>query len=318
VNDSSASDRVVVIGGSGFIGKRVVAALRASGWAQPVILTRRPVMSAYAVDTVCADATNEAVLRIALCGAAAVVNCVAGDAHTIRRNAHALFAAAGACTPKPRVVYLSSMAVYGSTTGHVTESAPVEDSSPYASAKIVAERTAATYPRAVILRPGIVYGPQSHWWSVQIARLLKARRLGELGALGQGTCNLLYVNDMANAVLQALRQPAVEGRTFNLAMSDPPTWNEYFAAYAQALGVTPLTHVSPTRLALELRVLGPALRALQLAARAAHLPFEPPTAIRPWLTRLTQQRIRLDVAAAERELRMLWTPLVQGLRATLA
>jgi nucleoside-diphosphate-sugar epimerase len=309
------TDRVVVIGGSGFIGKRVVAALAACGWAQPVIASRRPVGSTDGAEHVHVEATDAAALAPVLRDAAFVVNCVAGNSNTIVANARALFTAAARCTPQPRVIYLSSMAVYGSASGIVTESTPLVNDSPYSGAKIAAEGIAATYSRAIILRPGIVYGPHSPWWSMQIARLLRARRLGDLGRLGQGICNLLYVEDMAKAVLRTLREPTVEGHTYNLAMADPPTWNEYFATYAQALGVAP-SQVSAPRLALELHLLGPALRALQVGVHLTHLPFQTLTPIRPWLIRLTQHEIKLDVSAAERELRMTWTPLTVGLRET--
>jgi 2-alkyl-3-oxoalkanoate reductase len=310
--------RVVVIGGNGFIGERVVAALKASDWAQPVVASRRRVSKSDGVEHVQVDATDESALTLALGNAAGVVNCVTGDAATIVANARALFAAAAGCTPQPRVVYLSSMAVYGSATGDLDESAPtlVEGSS-YGVAKVAAEKIAATYAHAVVLRPGIVYGPHSDWWSVEIARLLSRRRLGDLGPTGQGVCNLLYVEDMAKATLQALRQPNIEGCTFNVAMARAPTWNEYFALYAHALGV-PVSRISSARLAVELRLLGPALRALDLAAHAAHLPFTPPAAIRPWLIQLTAHRLRLDVSAAERQLQMTWTPLAQALRTTSA
>jgi 2-alkyl-3-oxoalkanoate reductase len=311
--------RVVVIGGNGFIGERVVAALKASDWAQPVVASRRRVLKSDGVEHVQVDATDGSALTRALGNAAGVVNCVTGDAATIVANARALFAAAAGCTPQPRVVYLSSMAVYGTATGDLDESAPtVVEGSPYGVAKVAAEKVAATYARAVVLRPGIVYGPHSDWWSVEIARLLGRRRLGDLGPMGEGVCNLLYVDDMAKATLQALRLPNIEGCTFNVAMALAPTWNDYFALYAQALGAAPVSHISPARLAVELRLLGPALRALDLAAHAAHLPFRPPAAIRPWLIQLTAHRLRLDVSAAERQLQMTWTPLAEALRTTSA
>jgi nucleoside-diphosphate-sugar epimerase len=309
------SDRVVVLGANGFIGKRVVAALQASGWARPVIATRREVPAPDGVEKVRVDATDEKELARAFEDATGVVNCVAGNATTILANARALFAAANRCAVPPRVVYLSSMAVYGSATGTVDESAPLlAPGDAYGTSKIAAERLAASCPSAVVLRPGIVYGPHSDWWSVQIARLLCQKRLGDLGENGQGLCNLLYVEDMAQAALQALRREEVLGRSFNLAMSDPPTWNEYFALYAQALGAAPERRISSARLATELRVIGPALKLLELAPPMLQLSSSP--SIRPWLIRLTRHRIRLEVAAAERLLGMRWAPLDKALATT--
>ncbi len=309
------TSRIVVLGANGFIGRRVVAALQASGWASPIAATRRHVAFPDTIEQVQIDATDEIAVTRVLQNATGIVNCVAGDATTIAANARALYSAAARCTPRPRVVYLSSMAVYGSTNGTVSESATLTgDWGAYGAAKIAAERIGASYPDAVILRPGIVYGPRSDWWSVQIGRLLRERRLGDLGADGEGTCNLLYVEDLAQAVVQVLRLQQASRHVLNLAMSGAPSWNEYFARYACALGATRPASISATRLAMELHVLGPILKLLELGGTVT--PFKPPPPIRPWLIRLTRHRIRLDVSAAERLLGTGWTPIEEALKTT--
>src|SRR5207244_6938307 len=141
-------------------------------------------------------------------------------------------------SPALPAVHLSTMAVYGSGPGNVTETSPFSDDlGPYAQAKIAVEMLAQQYANVICLRPGIVYGPGSSWWSDRIARLLMAKRLGNLGADGDGICNLIYVDDVAQAVLAALQSKNVEDRIFNLANSVPITWNDYFKAYANALGL---------------------------------------------------------------------------------
>ena len=57
---------------------------------------------------------------------------------------------------------------------------------------------------AVILRPTCVFGPGSTQWTTRIARLLKARRIGDLGSAGDGGCNLAFIDDVVAAVLAAL------------------------------------------------------------------------------------------------------------------
>ncbi len=103
----------------------------------------------------------------------------------ITASADALFAAAARQPTPPRVIYLSSMSVYGAATGIVAESAPLLGTSPYAKARIAAETAAAAYPNTVILRPGVDYGPGSRQWTDRIARRLVARRLGDLGPAGR-------------------------------------------------------------------------------------------------------------------------------------
>ena len=120
----------------------------------------------------------------------------------------ALFEAAERMTPAPRIIHLSTMSVYGSPTGLVDETAPLRgDLGPYSAAKVAAEATAAAYPHAVMLRPGCVFGPGSEQWSIRIARLLLERRLGDLGAAGDGFCNLVHVGDVVMAILRASRKP---------------------------------------------------------------------------------------------------------------
>ena len=208
-----------MLGAGGFIGRRVVAALAATDWAVPIAAIHRGAPPRD-VDSVRLDATRRDELAPALARADGIVSCVAGDPATIVGAARALFEAAAALPRPPRVVHLSSMAVYGAASGVVDESAPLRgDLSPYAAAKVEAEALARSCPSVVHLRPGLVYGPASREWSDYVGRWLAARRLGDLGAAGRGCCDLVYVEDVAAAVLRALRQPDIDGQAFNLAPS---------------------------------------------------------------------------------------------------
>jgi nucleoside-diphosphate-sugar epimerase len=314
LGDGAAPQRILVLGAGGFIGRRVVLALARCGWAVPIAAVHRtrPDLPAT-IATVTLDARRPDDLQAALRGTTGVVNCVAGDAATIVTSAQALFAA---CTgpAAPRVVHLSTMMVYGTRTGTVDETAPLQgDWDDYSRAKAEVERLALACPAVVTLRPGIVYGPQSPIWSGWIGQWLRAGRLGDLGAAGQGRCNLVHVDDVVTAVLQALRASGIEGQAFNLSLPDPPTWNGYFRQYAAALG-SPFVPISRLRLAAERVLLGPPLKALQLVAGRLHWHARLPQPIRPWLLRLCAHAVRLDVRKAESVLGMQWTPLDQGLR----
>lgn len=310
--------RVLVLGATGFIGRRVAAALAASDWAVPVAAGHRSLPPAALFETVRFDATHELALARALEGADAVVNCVAGSAATIVASSRALFAAVARAARPPRVVHLSSMAVYGSAVGTIDESAKLlGDGGAYAAAKVEAERLAARCGDVVALRPGCVYGPGSVQWSERIARWLAARRVGDLGAAGDGACNLVYVDDVVAAILAALRLPRVSARAFNLGSPTPPTWNEYFLQFARALGAVPVRRISRRELAVETRLWAVPLKLAELAANLARMrrawipPPIPPSLLRTW-----SQDIRLDVRRAERVLGVSWTPAAAGLRET--
>jgi nucleoside-diphosphate-sugar epimerase len=315
----SMKKRILVLGSDGFIGRRVVAALAATDWALPVASGRGPsgpeVTSASRLQL---DATDSGAVRRALEGVAGVVNCVSGGREAIEGSAGALFSAAAALKEPPIVVHFSSMAVYGSADGEVDESSPLRgDLGPYSAAKVVAERLAAGYPRTVILRPGIVYGPRSILWSRDIGRLLLARRLGDLGSDGAGYCNLVYVDDVAAAVVRALGTPGAIGQALNLSASPVPTWNEYFCCYAAELRAVPVRRVGALRLQWELRAIGPLLKMAEMMVKGAGMnPVALPPPIRPWLLRQCRHRILMHSGRAQSLLNVQWTPLSEGLAAT--
>jgi nucleoside-diphosphate-sugar epimerase len=314
---------VLVLGASGFIGSRVVKALAASDWAVPISASRRalPPVSADQPRGVRLDANDARQVRSAMDGVTSVVNCVLGNSATIRTSARVLFEVSRSMPQQPRIVHLSSIEVYGAAVGDVDETAtPVGELSTYGSAKLESERLAAANPSIVILRPGIVYGPNGAHWSARIAQMLYARRLGDLGEAGDGYCNLVYIDDMVEAILRALRSPNVGGKILNLALPDPPTWNEYLADYAKALGAVPLARIGERTLQIESKIFAPPqkLAEILLGKFAPRLARLMPQAIPPSMIRLFRQEIKLNVGLAEVNLGLRWTPLEEGLRQTAA
>jgi nucleoside-diphosphate-sugar epimerase len=310
--------RVLVLGANGFIGKRVVAALASSDWALPIAAGRRPVTDSASarVERQQIEATNRAQIARALQGVTAVVNCIAADAKTMVTSAEVLFGAALEQVKQPRIIHLSSTAVYGSVEGNVDESAPLRrDLSAYGTAKVDAEQRAAGYPACVIFRPGIVYGPESTQWSERIGQWLIAHRIGDLGAMGDGYCNLIYIDDLVAAILQAVRLPAIAGQHFNLGLASPPTWNEYFSMYALALDAVPVRRISARRLTLDAKLLAPPRKIAELLAQRIGLRNSGLGApLPPSLLRLWRQELRLNVARAQSLLNVNWTPLNVGIQ----
>jgi len=314
------TQRVLILGASGFIGWHLSAALARTDWALPVLASRHrlPHPTPGRSERVILDATDEGALASAVAQAAAVVNCIAGSAESMVASARALLAAAARAANPPRIVHFSSMAVYGSVPGEVDESIPlVPDRGAYGAAKIRIEELCSGQPNVLRLRPGIVYGPRSTQWSERIARWLLTHRIGDLGAAGDGYCNLVYIDDVVAAVLVALRAP--QGGVYNLAAPDPPTWNDYFVAYAKALGAVPARRISAHRLHLESKLLAPVLKAAELAARAARLRgLALPPPMPSSLLGLFRQRIRLNSAKASEQFGLRWTPLEEGLQRSAA
>ncbi len=288
---------VLIHGVENFVGRRLLAALRHSDWAQPVPLA----------------AGDLAALRGPEATSALIVHAVVGDATTIRRRSAALYATLAAIGHTGRVVHFGSMTVYGSATGHVAEDSPLRaDLGPYSQAQLYAEGLARQHGNTVVLRSGAEYGPECPVWSGRIARLLRAGRLGDLGAAGDGHCNLTYIDDLCTVAGTALCREGIAGEAFNVASSEPITWNDYFIAFAQALGAVPVRRITPRRLRLETKLLAIPLKLAEVLLRG-RVPTPPP--LPPALLRLCGQDLRLDVGKAERRLDASWTPLAAGIAA---
>jgi 2-alkyl-3-oxoalkanoate reductase len=317
-NISMTRQAVLVIGAGGFIGRRIVAALAATQWARPVAASRNinRVDFGSEVEKIALDATDQPGVERAIKSTRAVVSCLAGNAPDIIASGNALFRAVANIAEPPRIIYLSSVAAYGSARGSVDESSPLwGDLGDYSAAKATVESRAVHLPNVVRLRPGIVYGPESTWWSDRIARLLVRRRLGDLGPIGEGICNAVHVDDVATATVRAIEIPAAAGEAFNLGSPHPPTWNEYFRRYAQFLRATPVQHVSRMALLAELSLYGLGLKIAEKALGRSN-PWAQSPAIRPWLIDLCKHDIRMQVRKAELTLGMQWRSLDSGLEQT--
>jgi nucleoside-diphosphate-sugar epimerase len=294
-------EKILVYGAASPLGRRVLDALRAN----------------QHINAVAADRLNREALRTAVRDADIVINATMGSGAAISLAAKRLFEALRGEAPSKRLVHVSSMTVYGNAVGQCNETTlPVEPLGKYAAAHIAAETEAQGFSQMVILRPGVEYGPGCEAWSGRVAAWLAHRRIGDLGAGGDGYCNLIFIDDLVHAVLAAMRSPAAAGRVFNVAMAGPPTWNEYLIAYAIALGTTPVRRMTRRRWTLETTFWAPPLKVAELTVgRFPFIARQLPPPIPPSIRHLCAQEIRLDVTATEEILGLNWTPLIAGLRA---
>ncbi len=312
--------KVLVLGGSGYIGARLVTLLRADGHHVPTSASRRG-----GAGHLCLDTRDEAALTQALRGQDAVVNCVAGSGPAIAEGARALARAVRAARV-PTLVHVSSMVVYGETDQPVDETTPLGLARGwYARAKQAAEAQVLALasgspdlcPQVTVLRPGCVWGGGSRLWVQRIVRWLQQGRLGDLGEHGDGWTHGVTVDDVCVAIVRSLQQPTVPGvpRILNLAAPDSPRWNDWFTDLALAVGATPLRHIRPAQLRVDAWGLGPSLHLLQRLLVAAGRESQTlPDPISPGLLRLWRRPLRMDASAATRALNLGWTPYPIALR----
>ncbi|HET8980490.1 MAG TPA: NAD-dependent epimerase/dehydratase family protein, partial [Solirubrobacteraceae bacterium] len=258
--------RVLVTGGSGFIGSHVVDKLRARGH-EPVIYDLRPSPwhEPGSVDTVLGSITDREALERALhsCDAVAHLAAVAdvNDVHAEpedaeRVNARGTVAVLEACRRAgvKRVLYASTIWVYSDTESDVVDEDTLlpPPSHLYTSTKLAGELYCKSYQELygidyTILRFGIPYGPRAREAAVIPAFVNKAFRGEPLTLSGDGmqSRRFVYVEDLADGVALGLADVAVN-RVYNLVSDENVTIKQIAELVQETIGNTEIVY-TPAR-----------------------------------------------------------------------
>lgn len=214
--------RVLVVGGTGFIGRNVVPTL---GWPIRVLVHRqRPDWIPAGCETVRGDVLDTESLRRAMAGVEAVINLTGqntgsmDEVSRINRIGAANAAEAARAEGVHHLVHLSTAQVYGEQEAS-TEATPVAPVSQYAREKLAAEEALGRLRETgtlVILRLTNVYGP--HQRNGFLGRLARAALNGlpiTVNGDGAQRRDFVYVDDVGRAIRQAITVP-VESGVFNI------------------------------------------------------------------------------------------------------
>ncbi|MGH2925250.1 MAG: NAD-dependent epimerase/dehydratase family protein, partial [Solirubrobacterales bacterium] len=260
--------RVLVTGGSGFIGSHVVDKLLAAGHRARVFdLRPSPYHSDREVEQFAGDVTDRAALAGAARGCDAIIHLAAvadvGDvvkepARAERFNAQGTFEVLEVAREEgiQRVVYGSTTWVYSDCEpDRVDEDTPLlAPSHLYTATKLAGELYCKSYSELydveyTILRFGIPYGPRARDATVMAAFAGKAEAGEPLTVAGDGSQSrrFVYVEDLAEGIVAGLR-PEAANRVYNLARDEEVTILEIAEAVSSQVGNTGITH-TPARAA---------------------------------------------------------------------
>lgn len=237
--------RVLVIGGTLFIGRRLVRRLIEAGHEVTLLHRRAEHPFGERVSNAVADRNDATAIRAALAGRR--FDAAYDIAYDMQRGttAEQVEATARAIPGDlSRYVFMSSIAAYGEGLNLLEDDALATDTHPldYARNKAGSERALFRLHResgfpAVTLRPPFVYGPENplyreaFFWD----RMRLDRRIIVPGE-GKRLMQFVYVDDLVEACLAALENPAAPGRAYNVAHEAPLTQAEAVNAIAAAMG----------------------------------------------------------------------------------
>lgn len=199
-----------VFGGTGFLGRRVAARLSESGW-RTRIAARRTERVGPPFEAVEADIRDEAAVTRAVEGAGAVVNAVGLYVERGDETFEAVHVAGARRLARACVEGGISRLVLISGIG-----ADPRSDSAYVRARAGGEAAVReVLPAATILRPSVLFGPGDTFFNT-FARIARTSPVFPLFGDGRTRVQPVYVEDVAEAVLRALTDPAAPGRTYEL------------------------------------------------------------------------------------------------------
>jgi uncharacterized protein YbjT (DUF2867 family) len=226
--------KVLVTGGTGFVGSRIVHALRAEG-RDVRALVRRPERGAHlaslGVELATGDVTDAASVAAAADGCTHVIHLVAilkGKPQDFERvmtrgTQNMLAAAKNAGTE--RFILMSALGTTVTT----------KDVVPYFGAKFAMEQdTIMSGLEYTIFRPSFVFGRGG-----ALPTFMKQVRYSPVvTVIGSGRQRIqpIWIDDVAEHFARALDTPAAANKTFEIGGPDIVTWDELYRTIAKVLG----------------------------------------------------------------------------------
>lgn len=253
---------MLVTGATGALGPAVIRSFVSDGWRVRTLSRRPPAAGTPAAGYphVAADTGNRSALLEAMRDVTVVVHMAAllhvvdpspeleAESWKVNVDGTRCVMDVARATGIQRVVFMSSICVYGAQNGPVDEETRPNPDSPYATTKRQAEelvldaRSDERRPLGVVLRLGAVYGPRIKGNYYRLARAIGRGRFVAVGA-GTNRRTLVFEEDAAQAVVVAATHPEAAGRVYNVTDGGYHTVAEITKAIADAFG-KPMPRIS--------------------------------------------------------------------------
>jgi nucleoside-diphosphate-sugar epimerase len=241
--------RVLVIGGTLFIGKLLVKRLIAADHEVTILHRKAEHPFGRKVRNAIADRNDAAAIGSALAGLRFdAVYDIAYDWERGTTAAQVEATAKSILGDLTRYIFMSSVAAYGDGLTHAEDDPLASDihTDPYVRNKAASERALfrmyheSRFP-VVTMRPPFVYGPENPFYREAFFwDRLRLDRPIVIPGDGNRLMQFVYVNDLVEACFNALGKHTAPGRAFNVADEKPLTQVEVVTEFARALGKQPV------------------------------------------------------------------------------
>jgi nucleoside-diphosphate-sugar epimerase len=242
--------KVLVAGGSGFVGSRLVELLIARG--HEVRIYDLVVKAQFADITVRGDVRELEPYAAAAAGYDAIINLAAVHRddvqpvelyHTTNVDGARVTAEVAALDDIRRIVFTSSVAVYGLDKPPSRETDPTDPFNPYSVSKLAAEQAYRAWydgaPGRVlqIVRPSVIFGENNRGNVYTLARQIRSGRFLTVGN-GRNRKSMAYVGNVVEFLAEMLENG--QGyRLLNYADKPDMSTNELVNTVKKALGRNP-------------------------------------------------------------------------------
>ena len=227
--------KILVTGGTGFIGPKIVHALRAQG-RDVRALVRSPdrgaQLASWGVELATGDVTDPVTVRNAIDGCTHVVHLVAilrgrpQDFDRVMTEGFRNVLAAAKEQGVERAVLMSALGTNDAS----------KDVVPYYRAKWQMEQDVqASGLEHVIFRPSFVFGPGGGALPTFIRQVKVSPVVTVIGP-GLQRSQPIWIEDVAAHFARAIDLPQAAGRTYEVGGPDTVTWNELYQRIARVLG----------------------------------------------------------------------------------
>jgi 2'-hydroxyisoflavone reductase len=240
--------RVLVIGGTLFIGKLLVKRLITAGHDVTILHRKAEHPFGRKVRNAVADRNDAASIKSALSGLRFdAVYDLAYDWERGTTGAQVEATAKAIPGDLSRYIFMSSVAAYGDGLNHSEDDPLASDihAEAYVRNKAGSERALfrmfheSRFP-LVTMRPPYVYGPENPFYREAFFwDRLRLDRPIIIPGDGNRLMQFVYVNDLVEACFNALEKHTAPGRAFNVADEKPLTQVEAVTEFARAAGKQP-------------------------------------------------------------------------------